>query len=586
MKNDFLIRKLYISFLMVSILSVLAATLGILIDNIIVGLNLGDHALGVMGIVGPISLVFSAFGNICASGGTTRLAQAIGKMDKEAISSIFTVTMLFAFTGGVIFTVLGLLFTPQIAMLLGAKDVLLAQTIDYLRGYFLGSIPIILFSTLSGFVKLDGATRLPLISIVVMSVLNVLLDLLMIHVFSLGMFGIALATTISYYVAVLMVCTHFLRKSASLHLRKPQNGRHEWIQIVVTGSPTALSRICDTIKVVVLNHLLLYAVGVGAVAALNVRTQANHLFGAFVMGVASAAAPILGMFYGEKDRQALKDTLKNTFQIGLFLNGAIAVFLFLAASTFVSMLGVKEADTKEMAVMAVRMLAIGMPFALLNHISMVFFQSTKRVAMASYICLMQSLGYVLLLAFVLIRPLAELGVWLSFVFTEVLTLLTTVIVIACRNRSIPRKLSDFMMLQELYGNHKKNRWDLSIGNDMNALMDISRVVYQVGRERSLDDKMIQNVSQCIEEIGSNIIRHAFAKGEKRWFDIMIVDNEDEMVVRFRDNGRMFNPLEYLSYRKADEERFGLLIGQGIADDFTYKRVLELNTVILTFKKRI
>ena len=72
MKNDYIVRKTYYSFVVVSILSSLTATAGMLIDNIIVGHYLGTEALGAMGIVGPVSLVFSAIGNICSGGGGAR----------------------------------------------------------------------------------------------------------------------------------------------------------------------------------------------------------------------------------------------------------------------------------------------------------------------------------------------------------------------------------------------------------------------------------------------------------------------------------------------------------------------------------
>ena len=84
MKNDYIVRKTYYSFVVVSILSSLTATAGMLIDNIIVGHYLGAEALGAMGIVGPVSLVFSAIGNICSGGGGARAAHALGRGDRDS----------------------------------------------------------------------------------------------------------------------------------------------------------------------------------------------------------------------------------------------------------------------------------------------------------------------------------------------------------------------------------------------------------------------------------------------------------------------------------------------------------------------
>ena len=104
MRNDYIVRKLYYSFVTVSILSALTATVGMLIDNIIVGRYLGPDALGAMGVVGPVSLLLSAFGNICSGGGTARASQAMGRGDREQVCHIFTVTMFFALTAGLLIT--------------------------------------------------------------------------------------------------------------------------------------------------------------------------------------------------------------------------------------------------------------------------------------------------------------------------------------------------------------------------------------------------------------------------------------------------------------------------------------------------
>ena len=90
MKNDYIVRKTYYSFVLVSILSSLTATAGMLIDNVIVGRYLGSEALGAMGIIGPVSLVFSAIGNICSGGGGDVLGglpPADGRMGRQAVAA-------------------------------------------------------------------------------------------------------------------------------------------------------------------------------------------------------------------------------------------------------------------------------------------------------------------------------------------------------------------------------------------------------------------------------------------------------------------------------------------------------------------
>ena len=137
-----------------AILTSLTATVGMLIDNIIVGQSLGTDALGAMGIVGPISLIFSACGNICSSGGGAKAAQALGRGQTDRFCQIFTVNVLFVLVSGSLFTVFGMAFAPQIAVFLGAKGALLEPSIQYLYGYFLGTIPTIAVSAMMSFIRM------------------------------------------------------------------------------------------------------------------------------------------------------------------------------------------------------------------------------------------------------------------------------------------------------------------------------------------------------------------------------------------------------------------------------------------------
>lgn len=582
MKNDYIVRKTYYSFVFVSIFSSLTATAGMLIDNIIVGRYLGSEALGAMGIVGPVSLVFSAIGNICSGGGGARSAQALGRGDRNQFRLIFTTCVLFVLLIGGILSVLGLLFAPEIAMLLGAKETLLEPATDYLYGFFLGTIPTILLSAMMCFVRIDGSPKLPLICISVMSAVNIVLDLMMVHVFHQGMFGMALATTISYVLAVATALSHFLKKDATLRLVRPKGFFKDLSQTVLTGFPTAISRISDTCKVMLLNNLLVTYVSVGAVTALNVRTTVSNFLGAVVLGIGQAATPTIGMFFGEEDRTAVKDTLKTTLRLGLLLNGVLTVILLVFPTFFAHLLGVKDMDIMNMSSVAIRLLGLGMPLQLINSALLNYYQSTKKVGMATMICVLQSLVYTVLFALILIRPMGATGVWLAFLSGEILTLLTVGLVLCIRNRKIAISLDSVLMLNENFGGDPKDRLELSIGNSMDEVMLISSGIYKFGRNRSISQETLNLLSLCIEEMAGNVVQHAFKPGEKRWLDLTIVDKPDRVIVRIRDNGTSFDPLAYLS--SGEERGYGILMIHKLAESFEYRRSMGLNNLIIHLRK--
>ena len=580
MKNDYIVRKIYLSFVMVSILTSITAIIGMLIDNIIVGRYLGQDALGAMGIVGPISLIFSTIGNICSGGGGARAAQALGRGEKDKVCMIFTINILFVLVIGGLITVLGMIFTPQIAVFLGAKDGLVEPSCRYLYGYFLGALPTIMLTAMMSFVKIDGSPKLPLVCIVVMSASNIILDFVMVK---MGMFGMALATTISYCLALGTAFLHFFKKTSTLRLVKPKNLFGEILQTVSTGFPTAISRISDTIKVMLLNNMMVAFVSVAAVTALNVRTQANNFLSAVIIGVGQAATPTISMFFGEEDKTAIKDTLKTTLKFGFVLVLILMIVLLAFPGIFSRMLGVVDHEILSMTSMAIRIFAITIPITLINTVLMNFYQCTKRTGMATLICLLQSLCYTVVFAFVLIRSFGANGVWTAFFLGEVFTLVTAMVCIFVKNKKLSLTLSSIMMLDKDFGGNENDRLEISIGNSMDEVMTISTGIYKFGKNRDIDGKALNILSLCIEEIAGNIVRHSFKEGEKRWLDLIILDKNENLVIRFRDNGAHFDPIAYLN-NDAPKEGYGIPLIHSLADDFEYRYNMGINNTIIYLKK--
>lgn len=586
MKNDYIVKNVYKSFVVVSILSVLTATAGMLIDNIIAGRFLGTDALGAMGVVSPIGLVFSAVGNISSSGGTAQAAQALGKGDRNRLDNLFSIALMYVVVLGGLFTILGLIFAPQIAVLLGARAELLEPTTSYLRGYFFGAIPTIMLPTLSGFVKIDGSASMPLISIAVMSVADIILDLLMVLVFHQGMFGMALATTISYFLAVGVSFLHFTKKYHTLQFKLPKNIVPDLRSIVFSGAPTAVSRVCNTLQTLIFNNLLVISVGVGAVAALNVRTQTNNIIGAVTMGVGQALLPVAGMFFGEEDRTALRDTMKTTLRLGLRLSILVAAVLIPLASVFPMLLGVTDPSIRQMSCIAIRFFAISMPFQLFNMVWMNYYQCTKRSGLAIVICVLESFVYSVAAGVVLIHPLGSNGIWTALLMNEILTMATLYIYIAIKNKKMAVGITEYMMLDKEFGDDALKKWELSIGNSMEQVMELSTKITEIGNTLDIDRHMLNAMALTIEELAGNIVQHAFKPNEKRWFDLMILYKEDCIIVRMRDNGELFDPVQYLHENgDTDNAKIGLQLISGISNKFEYRRTIGLNNLLIVLNKK-
>lgn len=198
------------------------------------------------------------------------------------------------------------------------------------------------------------------------------------------------------------------------------------------------------------------------------------------------------------------------------------------------------------------------------------------------ICILQSLVYTVILAFVLVHPLGAAGIWIAFLLGEMLTLITILLVISLRNKRPVSSLDDIMMLNEDFGGADKDRLELSIGNSMDEVITISAGIYRFGKDRSIGDKTLHKLSLCVEEMAGNVVRHAFRPGEKRWLDVTFIDKPETIILRLRDNGAPFNPLAYLS--NGNNDTYGIKIIHSLAEHFEYRYSMGLNNLIIHLKK--
>lgn len=115
-----------------TVLSQCAFFLFSIIDDIFVGNGVSTDALGAVNLALPIILVVSALFMMTIIGGVTVTAIRIGRKDNEGANAAFMHSVLATTVVGAVFTVIGVFFTEQVAVLLGARGDYVQLVCDYL----------------------------------------------------------------------------------------------------------------------------------------------------------------------------------------------------------------------------------------------------------------------------------------------------------------------------------------------------------------------------------------------------------------------------------------------------------------------
>ncbi len=131
---------------------------------------------------------------------------------------------------------------------------------------------------------------------------------------------------------------------------------------------------------------------------------------------------------------------------------------------------------------------------------------------------------------------------------------------------------------------------ITLDCNLQSVDKVSDFIYQSLSDKCPKNKIINQINICIDEIISNIVKFAYdGKNENKTFTCSLKEKENEVILKFIDNGNPFNPLlnKEVDVTKSVEEReiggLGIFLVKKLMDDVYYEYKGEQN--ILTVVKK-
>ena len=174
-------------------------------DVIVVGRFTGKTALAAVGSTGSlINLLVSLF--IGLSIGTNVLvARYQGAKDDKAVSETVHTSIALGIVGGLILLIIGIVATRPLLEMMATPEDVIDQSTLYMRILFFGMPLNLILNFGAAILRAIGDTKRPLYYLTIAGVINVILNILLVTVFSLGVAGVAIATVISEGVSCVLI---------------------------------------------------------------------------------------------------------------------------------------------------------------------------------------------------------------------------------------------------------------------------------------------------------------------------------------------------------------------------------------------
>ena len=273
-----------------------------LVDTYFIGLMRDDYQLAAVNLAYPVMMISIAISNLIATGASSLIARSLGSGDKEKAEHTLTIGFEFTMIGGIIVTIIGLVFIDGIVTGLGAKDNTFLYTRDYAMILLLGSVFTMGNYTFGQLLRSEGSVRYSIMGMVAGTLSNIVLDPIFIFGLGLQIRGAAIATILGNAIGMLISVWIYLSKksllSISLKYLSPTSDIVK--EIFWVGVPATLETLLTSIAYIVNNNL---AVGYGelTVAAMGVA-QKIMTFGNYIyQGFAAGTQPLMGYNYGAKN---------------------------------------------------------------------------------------------------------------------------------------------------------------------------------------------------------------------------------------------------------------------------------------------
>ncbi len=277
-------------------------------DAMIVGKYVGKEALAAVGgTTGVLINLLVGFFVGLSSGATVLISQHFGARRDQAVSDTVHTAAAMALLGGLIITVLGLIFSPALLRLMGTPADVMDYSVTYIRIYFGGVIFSLIYNIGTGILRAIGDSRRPLYFLVASCMTNIVLDVVLVLGFDMGVAGAALATVFSQMVSAVLVVLTLTRsqRSYQLQLRKIRLHMNLLSGILRIGLPAGLQSVLYSLSNVIIQASV-NGFGTDTVAAWTAYGKLDGLFWMTVSAFGVAITTFVGQNFGARRFDRMK----------------------------------------------------------------------------------------------------------------------------------------------------------------------------------------------------------------------------------------------------------------------------------------
>ena len=322
--ENYPVHKALMTLALPTILGMLVNVFYNMVDTFFVGKTGDPNQVASVSLCMPIYLLLMAFGNIFGIGGGSYISRKLGSKDYESVKKISSFAFYASIIVGFISMAVYLIFMKDILKISGASPNTYQFSKDYLVIVALGAPFVVNQMAMGQIIRSEGSSKEAVIGMMIGTVVNIVLDPIMILYMNMGVAGAALATIIGNACSTAYYIYHILRKKSflSIHFKDFSMPKDILINVFSIGIPVSINNILMSASNVLINNL---AAGYGdnALAGLGVAQRIFTLVILVLIGLSQGLQPFVGYNFAAKNYKRMSDSIKMSCVVSVVIGSIL-----------------------------------------------------------------------------------------------------------------------------------------------------------------------------------------------------------------------------------------------------------------------
>ena len=583
-RNDYVLKNMFGSFFLATVMSALMRQLGGFTDSIVVTHLVSPDALSVVRIWQPVASCMFIIIGIMSAGASFLSARGIGAQNYDKVNRVFNNHLYYVLFSTLLVIALVLPFLDVLAGLITTDERLLPMLKPYIHADMFAIFIASVCGVPISYVITNGSPTLITRRIIISQVLNVGFDLLLCGVFDMGMAGASLASALSNLLAFTSLVGYMRKNSKIFRLKRPEKicSIKMYRECFSIGLPMLISALLAPAMAFTMNSLVIGKLGADAMYFFTIYFQINGICMLALSGSNTAITNIGGILLGEEDYDSFRLLTRRIFRILIPVMLAVSLLIFLFPGLIARIYGADDSLVAQ-CYTPFRLMSIAfLPNAISETLSVLYFVQghQKLCRWIEIVTNLGSIGIIALLA--LYSP--EL-IWYILPATAWFLLLVMVAMAYVVHRKNP--LYAWPTLENTVPSNPAVTF--SVPYTKEGVEAFLTQVHPFVEACELPDGFAVDIA--LEELLYEIVEthEPLSSKEKETFDVRIIDKEKELTVVVKSKGPLRNPIyKYTDEELADidENNLRRAILSRVCKNINHKYMNGINCIYLNYSRTV